>query len=308
VEQAGSWNTIVPTDSQRLRRLRELVPTREAATDQLPNQPRLQRTELTPEDRAHRDAVDAARRDLRGAERRHASAVKAARRELRDAERAHSSAVSSARKQLAKAERTAESIVGEIEGRLSSVSQGRKLAALGALVLYEDRLDTSDEVVRLTPTFRAWVGPPGAFPPSPEPAGERIVDSRGRPRRRLNAKRVYLALEDGYRRLLVEARDEQEARAFAELVNVAALNVNRVSRVRDEAGVELDARLRTTRREQTALVDHAHARLLEAEADREAVENAARALADVEADTAEVERLREALAAVERSGPEASAE
>ena len=189
------------------------------------------------------------------------------------------------------------------------MSSGRKLGTFGALVVYEDRLDTGDEIVPLPPGFRALVGPPAALAPSGEPGdGDRVVDGRGKPRRHLDAKRVYLALQDGDRRLLVEARDEDAARAFAELVNLAALNVDRITRVRSEAGAELDTRLMQVRREQTAVVDQVHAKLLATEADREAIETATRALADTEADTAEVERRREELAAVERAADEPTAE
>jgi hypothetical protein len=299
----------MPIASPRLRRLRELVPIREASLERLPAQLRLPRSELTPEEKAHREELTTARRALRDAERRHASRVKSARRQLRGAERAHDAAVRSARKEFEKAEGAAESAVGEVEGRLATVTSGRKLGAFGALVLYEDRLDTGDEVVPLVPWFRALVGPPPALAPSGEPGeGDRVVDSRGKPRRRLNAKRVYLALQDGDRRLLVEARDEEAARAFAELVNLAALNVDRITRVRNEAGAELDTRLTQVRREQTAAVDQAHAKLLAVQADREAIETAARALADTEADTVEIERLREGLAAVERAAVGSTAE
>ena len=134
-------------------------------------------------------------------------------------------------------------------------------------VVYEDRLDTGDEILPLPPGFRALVGPPAALAPSGEPGdGDRVVDGRGKPRRHLDAKRVYLALQDGDRRLLVEARDEDAARAFAELVNLAALNVDRITRVRSEAGAELDTRLMQVRREQTAVVDQVHAKLLATEA------------------------------------------
>ena len=299
----------MPIASPRLQRLRELVPTREASLERLPAQLRLPRSELTPEEKAHREKLTAARRALKAAERKHASRVRTARRQLRGAERAHDAAVRSARKALEKSERAAAAAVTDVEGRLATVSSGRKLGTFGPLVVYEDRLDTGDEIVPLPPGFRALVGPPAALAPSGEPGdGDRVVDGRGKPRRHLDAKRVYLALQDGDRRLLVEARDEDAARAFAELVNLAALNVDRITRVRSEAGAELDTRLTQVRREQTAVVDQAHAKLLAVQSDREAIETATRALADTEADTAEIERRREELAAVERAADEPTAE
>jgi hypothetical protein len=246
--------------------------------------------------------VTAARRALRDAERSHEARVRAARLELRRAEDAHAAAVRTAGKELRRAERAAEGAVGEAGRKLPVAAGAQELGGYGTFILFQDRIDTGFGIVPLTPTFRAYVAPMTALaqalsetnPPT------RIVDARGRARRRLTAKRMYLVLHGEDVRLLVESRDEEAARSFADLVRVAALNVDRITTARREFDQDRERRLAGVRLEHEADLEGARERLETAEAERAEIEAAARALAEVEADTAEIDRLREELAAAER--------
>jgi hypothetical protein len=259
-------------------------------------------SDLTPDEAAHRSAVTAARRALREAESRHAARVRAARQELRRAEQAHATSVRSAGKELRRAEREAEGALGEAGRRLPGAAAAQELGVYGTFILFQDRLDTGFGIVPLTSSFRAYVAPMTALaqalsethPPT------RIVDARGRPRRRPSPKRTYLVLHGEDVRLLVESRDEEAARSFAELVRVAALNVDRITNARREAEAGREGQLAGVRLEHAARIEDARERLETAEGDRAEIEAATRTLAEVEADTAEIDRLREELAAVER--------
>jgi hypothetical protein len=208
--------------------------------------------------------------------------------------------VRSAEKALRDAERTATTAVGRAEHRLVAATGTRELARYGALRLFEDRIDTGHEVILLAPGFRAFVGPVPVVARTGAEAGipHRVLGARGA---RLRDDRMYLALEGGDTRLLVEAKDEDAARSFAEVVDVAALNVDRVARARRHAGTDHEREVASVRSSQAAHVERAREALAAVELDRDRVETAARALAEAEADVAEVLERREALAAVERS-------
>jgi hypothetical protein len=190
---------------------------------QLSERIRLSRSDLTPEEATHRSEVAAACRRLHDAGQRHATRVRAAKRQLHDAERAHASVLRSARKDVQRAERTAEGAIGEAGRKLPRPAEARELGAYGAFLLYEDRLDTGFGIVPLTSSFRAFVAAPPALGQTPPEVGapDRIVDERGRRRRRLKAKRMYLVLQGVDTRLLVESRDEQAAWAFEVLESLS---------------------------------------------------------------------------------------
>lgn len=117
---------------------------------------------------------------------------------------------------------------------------------------------------------------------------------------------MYLALEGGDTRLLVEAKDERAARAFAGLVDVAVLNVDRVVQARRHAGADHEREVADVRRAQAVHVERARGELEVAVADRDRVDAAARALADAEADTDDIVERREALATVEGADHESA--
>jgi hypothetical protein len=210
--------------------------------------------------------------------------------------------VRSAGKDLRRAEREAAGAVGEAGRKLPVAAAAQELGAYGTFLLFQDRIDTGFGIVPLTSSFRAYVAPMTALAQalSETSPPTRIVDTTGRPRRRLTAKRMYLVLHGEDVRLLVESRDEEAARSFAELVRVAALNVDRITTARREAEAGRESQLAGVRLEHEARIEDARGRLETAEADRADVESATRALAEAEADTAEIDRLREELAAAER--------
>jgi hypothetical protein len=261
--------------------------------------------ELTPEERVRRAAVGVALRGLSEAEREHASRVRTARQTLRRTERAHRAAVEAAGKKLRKAERTAASAIADVEHKRVAATSPRELGRYGSLRVFEDHIDTGTGTVPLAPESRAVIGPVSVLARTLPESGvpDRVIDVKGRYRSRswIRSDRIYLALECPRTRLLVEVRDESEAREFAALVNVAVLNVDRLIRARHEAQMDLDRQVGEVREEQRAAVEEARSQLEAVEAGRDPVEAAADALAAAEADTGEIVRRREQLAAIERA-------
>jgi hypothetical protein len=244
-------------------------------------------------------------RGLSEAEREHTSRVRTARRTLRRTERAHRAAVEAARKKLRNAERTAASAIADVERNRVAATTPRELGRYGSLRVYEDHIDTGSGTVPLTPESRAVVGPVPVLARTLPESGvpDRIIDAKGRDRSPswVRTDRIYLALECARTRLLVEVRDESEAREFAGLVNVAVLNVHRLIQARHEARMDLDRQLGEVREEQRAAVEQARRQFDAVEAGREPVDAAADALAAAEADTGEIVRRRDQLAAIERA-------
>lgn len=264
----------------------------------------LARARPTPEERAQRAALDGARQALRDAEHEHASRIRAKRRELQHAEHEHAAAVRSAQAELSEAERTEQAAIGELERKLTTFTGTRELARYGPFRLYDDRIETGREPIPVVAGLRALVaaGEVVAYARPESSGAARILDPGGHPRRHTTPKprRTYLVIDAAGSQVLLEAHADPAAEAFAEMVNVAALNADRVARARSGATAELERELSQLRQRRDAAVAEATGKLEAAEADLAAVEAARQALAEAEGDTAEIARRREALASLQQ--------
>ena len=114
------------------------------------------------------------------------------------------------------------------------------------------------------------------------------------------AKRVYLLLETPeFASALRCTSEDEEARAFADLVNIAALNAADFARTRSEAITQAEANLARLRAKRSAAIERAAQHHAEVEADQSAIEDARRALLETEKDIVDLEECRARLAALE---------
>lgn len=268
----------------------------------------LQRKPLTPAEQAHEQALKSARLALKQAERAHTARVKERRKALVAAEKAHARSVAEAERELAEAARSDDPALRRAQQAVAEARRGRELTRLGELVLYDDRIETPEGTVELSPGVRAIVDAPGNLVQRELAIGRTGVE----------AAAALAALQARARRsrdepvILVEApalfsirpceHDADAAREFARRVNVAALNAADVVAGRAGAVAEADATLVELRARRAAAVAAAEWSLERAEQDTAAIEEARNGLADAEADTAEIEASRTALEALEQSG------
>lgn len=250
--------------------------------------------------REPRPALRVARRAVRRARWRNQALVLARRGELAAAQRAYARSVRAARATFEAAE--AERLEALKRGReaIEALRQGRKLATFGPLALYSDRLELPQATVALSPAVTALVGPPAMLAAARTDAMRRL--GPGKEERKLERdlaagkREPYLLIEsDSVAAACRCAGREEEAREFASLVNIAALNAEKAQRqLREEirrAEQELwriDAEL-----ERAALA--AFAAYQERRADTQAIDRARRELEAALRGGEELERLQAGL-------------
>jgi hypothetical protein len=242
-------------------------------------------------------ALAEARRALREAERAYRGRVGEARRSLSRAEKQHEQARRSTVQALQAAERRERSALARANAVLEAAETARELARFGDLRLSDQAILGPSGQAPLSPSVHAAVEPAATLAAARHAALSRLAASTG------NADvlkgldrhpdRLYLLVEAPELVCLTAcSSDEEGARRFAEVVNVAALNADRFAQRRsdgmNEATVELE-QIRTTAH---AEVERLEAELRAVEADADEVEAARRDLAHEEADTDRVELCR----------------
>jgi hypothetical protein len=259
----------------------------------------------TPAERAQREA----RQAVSQAERRYTAQVRDRRRALAKAERAHEQAVRRAQNSLAEAERSGDRQIRSTEAAIRSATSGGELRRFLQLRLYEDRLVTPEVAVPVEPGLRAVVGTDDTVRALASPYTRSRLQDRHAPGRHVGPRRLrgghtYLLVETGATSILVPC-DEQakDADAFAQAVNVTALNADRLAARRMSAAGELVGELQERRSRRDAAVAEAHRALEDVESDTAAIDSARAELAAAEADTAEVDRARAELERVQESVP-----
>lgn len=234
------------------------------------------RRSRTPEEKAQDAAVRAAEKRGRQVTREHEKAVRAAEQRLRQVTGEHEKAVKAARKELQRA------TTPKKLGRFKTDAVGNwKDAFKGSreFVLYDDKIVTPSGSHPLTPSVEATVDSAGNLMQKSRStltrmgAGAVIAGPVGlllgaavKKNRAVDARELFLMVqgEDWADTTNCDpAKEGAKVRAFAQAVNVAARNVERV------------------KAERASAVAHGQRRLAQVEGDRDAIEAAERHLAEV---------------------------
>jgi hypothetical protein len=177
---------------------------------------------LAAEDRAHYDALKAARKELKGAQRTHAAKVREAEREVKKA-------------------RTAE-----------------QLGSVGGHVLYDDRIQTPDGTHPLTAEVSATVDTAGALATKSRSTLTRmaaggvvlgplgmLIGATAKKSSTLDKRELYLLVDGGEWASMAKLNPDhgEKARQFAQALNVAARKVETVTRERAELVEQLERKL-----------------------------------------------------------------
>ena len=198
-----------------------------------------------------------------------------------------------AERQLRKAKREAEALVAQAEKRLQAVRRTRQLSKYGSFELFDDRLQGPDWELSL-PSVRAVVVPPDAvinrgggterFP---------LPDAAGHGRR----NRLVVQSRKGVSAQECGPRDEQ-AKDFARLLNVAALNASNFDRQRRAETEAATRSLEDAEAMAQQQIAEARARRNATQRDTSSIEDARNQVVRAAHETIALERRRELLAQV----------
>jgi hypothetical protein len=205
------------------------------------------------------------------------------------------------------AERAEERSLARGRAVLAAARQSKELARFDGFLLTDGAIETPTGRAVLSARVRAFVEPGATLAAARQAALMRLAaqsGTRGGVLRDLGrrSERLYLLVETPELVSLAPCKsDEAEARRFAELVNVAALNAEDFARRRIEAVREAEAELERLEERRAAAVREAKAKLEQVAADTAAPEAERRELERVELDTGEVDRCRAELRRLEDS-------
>jgi hypothetical protein len=266
----------------------------------------------TPEERAWRAEVKAAKRELRRAKRQHAARVREQRKAVAAAERAQALAIREAEGELAEAGRSDEEAFRRAEANVEVARQSDLLGRYGPLALYDDKVEAPEGTAPLTRATRAVVDVRLNLIQR-ERAIARLGGEAHRAAVRALERRqghggahLFLVLETSRFVTVIPCnRGEVEAHEFAQQVCVAALNAEDFARRRAEAVSLAERRLEHLGKKRGLAIGAAEQKLAEAKADTQAVDEARRALAAAEADTQEIKQRAAAVRTLERGEPPA---
>jgi hypothetical protein len=221
--------------------------------------------------------------------------------------------VRQARNALAQAERGGDRQILATEAAIRSATSGGEIQRFLQLRLYEDRLETPEVALAVEPGLRAIVGTDEtlralALPPTRSRLQDRNAAGRHVGTRRLRSRHTYLLVETSAISVVVACDEHaREAAAFAQAVNVTALNADRLAAKRLTAAGDLVGDLQEHRDRREAAVVEASRALEAVESDTAAIDAARAELAAAEADTAEIDRARGELERLRRERPETDA-
>ncbi len=258
-----------------------------------------------------REALGKARRALRAAERTHRGQVRDARRALARTEKRHDRALRAAAEAL-EAAKQREQIAAERGGSvLEAAERGRELAHFKNLRLTDRAVEVAGANAPLSPSVYALVEPGAALVATRQASLARLTAHGGADAELVHEldrhpDRLYLVVEAPELVCVVPcSSDEVEARRFAEVVNVAALNADGFASRRSDAMRAANAELEQIRASAGAEVARLEAELRSVTADTTEVDATRRDLARAEADTEEIDRRRAELAQAELRSIEA---
>jgi hypothetical protein len=257
--------------------------------------------------RRERAALRRARFALRRARWSHRLRIWKARHALGQVERAHAREVTKAQSRLRTAEDLHERKLRAAEAALTTARAPRQLARYGDLILSENQIKTGAGAVALSSKARAVVETAAnllaaGFPRFSHPGGAGRSTGSVLAELRKHPRREYLLVESPEFLTLVRChRDDQEAEAFAQQLNVAALNVDAFEQKRRAAMEQRKQELMRLETAPAPEIEEAKAALAAAEGDTAPVEAARTTLPEVEADTGEIEQRQAELLELERA-------